>query len=59
MVSDDEEEEIVVVSRVDIGLTNEEILTLQATIDPLQPCEDWGIQLYKTTVDTVYSILQQ
>ena len=62
--SPDEESEgegSVFVPATDIGLSDadlQDLLThLQAQVDPLQPCDDNGIQFYKNTVATLFHFL--
>lgn len=55
---DDDEERSVVVSDTDIPLSQASLHSIQATINPLQECSDFGIQLYKEAVQAVYQLMQ-
>ena len=56
-----EEEATVLVSdtQCDIGLSEESLRNLQARVNPVQQCTDFGVQLYKDTVQIVYQLLMQ
>lgn len=55
---EEDEEESVVVPDTSILLSPASVRVLQATVNPLQPCNDHGIQLYKDTVHTLYQLMQ-
>lgn len=60
-ISDEETEEEagVVVPVVDLELSDGELQVLQANVNPLQACDDFGLQLYKDALGTVYHLMRQ
>ena len=55
---DEEEETTVTVPDTDIPLSQASLLTLQASVNPLERCYDFSIQLYKNCVHLVYQLMQ-
>ena len=55
---DEGEESSVGVPSTDIPLSPRSIQILRDSINPLQPCQDNGFQLYIDTVQTVYELMQ-
>ena len=53
----DDEETLVNLPETDIPLSQASVQILQATINPLQECNDCGIQLYRDTVRIVYQLM--
>ena len=54
----EENEEESVVPDTSISLSPASVRVLQATANPLQPCNDHGIQLYEDTVHNLYQLMQ-
>ena len=55
---DEDEETLVVIPDTDIPLSQSSIGMLQSTVNPVEECNDFGIQLYKDTVHIVYQLMQ-
>ena len=53
------DEDAVVVPITDLGLSDADSLVLQRSINPMQECNDFGIQLYKNTAQVIYELMQQ
>lgn len=63
-IADDMDEEAsVVIPVVDIGLSNSELQelksNLEASVNPVQLCDDYGLQLYKTAVEILFQFIDQ
>lgn len=58
LVPDEDDEPTVVVPETNIELSEASEQILRATVNPLQQCTDFGVQLYKNAVQTVYQLLQ-
>ena len=49
----------VVVPNTSIPLSSESIYALESAIDPLKPCNDYGMQLYCECLAVVYSLMKR
>ncbi len=58
LLSDEGEQESVVVPAIEVGLSIADTQVLQSTVHPLEDCSDFGIQFYKNTVQAVYQLMQ-
>jgi len=54
----DDEESSVEVPDTDNPLSQQSVQVLQATINPIQTCQDHGIELYRNTLRTVFELMQ-
>ena len=52
-----EEDGELVIPEVNIQLTSHQVQEIEATINPLADSQNYGIELYITTVDTVQQML--
>jgi hypothetical protein len=55
---DQDEESSVAVPSTDFPLSPRSMRILHDSINPLQPCQDNGVQLYIDTVQTVFELMQ-
>lgn len=58
LVPDEDDEPTVTVPETDVDLSEASMQILCATVNPLEQCNDFGVDLYKNTVQTVYQLLQ-
>ncbi len=58
LIPEGEEDACITVPETRIDLSEDSVQILRATVNPQQPCNDFGVELYKNAVQTVYQLLQ-
>ena len=56
---DEDVDESITIPSIDIGLSVTDLLFLHTNIDPLDQCNDFGMQLYRDTAQLVFHLMQQ